>query len=119
MAELRRMFVLYVVIFYTTVYGITNIDPEKKEKIDNFINSLLSECDSHRNVVGLGLAIVHEGEIIYTTGYGVKNLGRHSVCIILDILSNLRLSFSHEDIHSTTTALRLTAHISNIMSPSE
>ena len=78
MAELRirRIVVLCVVIFCTTVNGIVNIDPEKKEKIDNFVNSLLSECDRHSNVVGMNLAIVYEGEILYTTGYGVKNLGR-------------------------------------------
>ena len=107
MAELRRIFVLYVAIFCTTANGIINIDPEKKEKIDNFVNSLLSECDRHQNVAGLGLSIVHEGEIIYTTGYGVKNLGRHSVCIILDILSNLRLSFSHETIEFFTVCTKL------------
>ena len=76
MVELGRIVVLCVVIFCTTVYGIVNIYPEKKEKIDNFVNSLLSECDKHRNVVGMNLAIVYEGEILYTTGYGVKNLGR-------------------------------------------
>ena len=77
---------LYVVIICTTANGIVNIDPEKKEKIDNFVNSLLSDCDKHQNVVGLGVAIVYEGEIIYTTGYGLKNLGMYSRCIILDIL---------------------------------
>ena len=75
MAELRRLLVLCMVIFCTTfVNGIVNIDPEKKEKIDNFVNSLLSECDRHSNVVGMNLAIVYEGEILYTTGYGVRNL---------------------------------------------
>ena len=57
-------------------FGIDNIDPEKKEKIDKFVNSLLSNCDKHSNVVGMNLAIVYEGEILYTTGYGVKNLGK-------------------------------------------
>ena len=76
MIELRRIVVLSVIIFCTTVYGITNIDPEKKEKIDDFINSLLFDCDKHSNVVGMNLAIVYEGEILYTTGYGLKNLGK-------------------------------------------
>ena len=51
----------------------------KKEKIDNFVNTLLFDCDRHSNVVGMNLAIVYEGEILYTTGYGVKNLGKLSV----------------------------------------
>ena len=76
MVELRRIVVLSVIIFCTSVYVITNIDPEKKEKIDDFINSLLFDCDKHSNVVGMNLAIVYEGEILYTTGYGVKNLGK-------------------------------------------
>ena len=74
MADLRRIFVLYMVIICTSVNGIVNIDPEKKEKIDDFVNTLLSQCDRHSNVVGMNLAIVYEGEILYTTGYGVKNL---------------------------------------------
>ena len=65
---------LHVCVFFGSAIGIVNIDPEKKEKIDNFANSLLFECDKH-NVVGMNLAVVHEGEVLYTTGYGVKNLG--------------------------------------------
>ena len=79
MERLRKSIVLFAIICSTTVYGIVNIDPEKKEKIDNFVNSLFSECETHRNVVGMNLAIVYEGEILYTTRYGVKNLGRLSV----------------------------------------
>ena len=75
MTELRKI-VLCLIILLSSVSGIDNIDPEKKEKIDNFVNSLLLDCDKHQNVVGLNLAIVYEGEILYTTGYGVKNLGK-------------------------------------------
>ena len=57
--------------------GIVNIHPEKKEKIDNFANSLLFDCDKHNDIVGMNLAIVHEGEVLYTTGYGIKNLGKY------------------------------------------
>ena len=64
-----------MIIFCTSAYGIVNIDPEKKEKIDNFVNKLLFDCSRHRNIVGMNLAIVYEGEILYTIGYGVKNLG--------------------------------------------
>ena len=79
MERLGKSVMFFAIIFSTTVNGIVNIDPEKKEKIDNFVNSLLSECDEHRNVAGLSLAIVYEGEILYTTGYGVKNLGRFCI----------------------------------------
>ena len=71
------MFVLLeAIICVTNVLGIVNIDPEKKEQIDNFVNSLLSDCELHQKVVGMNLAVVHEGEILYTTGYGLRNLGR-------------------------------------------
>ena len=63
-------------ICFASVTGIVNIDPEKKEKIDNFANSLLFDCDKHSNIVGMNLAVVFEGEVLYTTGYGVKNLGK-------------------------------------------
>ena len=80
MEMVRTNILLCVIIFCTTaVNGIVNIDPEKKEKIDNFVNSLLSECDRHSNVVGMNLAIVYEGEILYTTGYRMKNLGKYSM----------------------------------------
>ena len=79
MEMFRKSLLICVIIFCTTVYGIVNIDPEKKEKIDNFVNTLLFDCDRHSNVVGMNLAIVYEGEILYTTGYGVKHLGKLSV----------------------------------------
>ena len=73
----RKNILLCMIIFYTSaVNGIVNIDPEKKAKIDDFVNSLLSECDRHSNVVGMNLAVVYEGDVLYTTGYGVKNLGK-------------------------------------------
>ena len=75
MTELGKS-VLCLIVLLPSVCGIDNIDPEKKEKIDNFVNSLLLNCNKHSNVVGINLAIVYEGEILYTTGYGVKNLGK-------------------------------------------
>ena len=63
------------IICIKNVLGIINIDPEKKEQIDNFVNSLLSDCELHQNVVGMNLAVAYEGEILYTTGYGLRNLG--------------------------------------------
>ena len=71
---------LCVIIFCTIASGITNIDPEKKGKIDNFVNKLLFYCDKHKNVVGMNLAVVYEGKILYTTGYGVKQLGKYLLC---------------------------------------
>ena len=76
MVNFHTFVFLVAAIYVENVVGIVNMDPEKKEKIDNFVNSLLSDCDLHQNVVGMNLAIVYEGEILYTTGYGVRNLGR-------------------------------------------
>ena len=73
---MSRISLLILVICLEYVTGIVNIESKKIEKIDNFINSLLFNCDRHSNIVGMNLAIVYEGEILYTTGYGVKNLGK-------------------------------------------
>ena len=73
--KMRRISLLILVICLEYVTGIVNIESEKKEKIDDFINSLLFDCDRHSNVVGMNLAIVYDGEVLYTTGYGLKNLG--------------------------------------------
>ena len=70
----RAFFLLFVTINVNMLSGITNIDPEKRKQIDDFVNSLLFDCDKH-NVVGMNLAVVHNGEILYTTGYGLRNLG--------------------------------------------
>ena len=75
------VFIVYICFGRAT--GIVNIDPEKKEKIDNFANSLLFDCDKHSNIVGMNLAVVYEGEILYTTGYGVKNLGRSKYFLVV------------------------------------
>ena len=82
-----RIIVLYcAIILSKNARGIVNIDEENKQKIDSFVNSLLFECDKYRNVAGMTLAIVHKGEILYTTGYGVKNLGKKtSVRTILGV----------------------------------
>ena len=73
---MSRTSLLVLIICFESAIGSANIETKKKEKIDNFVNSLLFDCDRHSNVVGMNLAIVYEGEILYTTGYGVKNLGR-------------------------------------------
>ena len=75
MAELRISVFLCIIIFCAGISAIINIDPERKEKIDNFINSLLFNCDRHSSVVGMNLAVVYEGEILYTTaqvGFNVR-----------------------------------------------
>ena len=68
------VFIVYICFGRAT--GIVNIDPEKKEKIDNFANSLLFDCNKHSNIVGMNLAVVFDGAVLYTTGYGVKNLSK-------------------------------------------
>ena len=81
-----KVYMLCVVIFFGSVSAIVNIDPEKKENIDNFVNNLLLGCNRHSNIVGLNLAVVYEGEILYTTGYGVRNLGKCSMKLQLQVL---------------------------------
>ena len=76
MAGFRISSFIFLIFIYATVSAVVNIDPEKKERIDNFVNSLLFECEEHNNVVGMNLAVVYEGEVLYTTGYGVRNLGK-------------------------------------------
>ena len=76
----RVFFLLCLTLNVKIISGIINIDPEKKEQIDDFVNSLLFDCDKH-NVVGMNLAIVHNGEILYTTGYGLRNLGELDILI--------------------------------------
>ena len=109
-----RMSLLILLICIECVIGIVNINKKKKEKIDNFVNSLLFDCDRHSNVVGMNLAIVYEGEILYTTGYGVKNLGRFiSIYRLLitfrflfyfkdKLLNKPHVHFSNSSIHYST-----------------
>ena len=81
MAESKRRRLFFLFCFTLNVeitFGITNIDPEKKELIDDFVNSLLFECDKH-SVVGMNLAVVYNGETLYTTGYGLRNLGESKI----------------------------------------
>ena len=81
MAESKRRRLFFLLCFALNVeitFGITNIDPEKKELIDEFVNSLLFGCDKH-SVVGMNLAVVYNGEILYTTGYGLRNLGESKI----------------------------------------
>ena len=87
--------VLLVCICFGSATGIVNIDPEKKEKIDNFANSLLFDCDKHSNIVGMNFAVVFEGEVLYTTGYGVKNLGKSFLNCIHIKVKTWRKEFQH------------------------
>ena len=73
MQGLLLLFLLFVFAEKST--GISKIVDEKKHKIDDFMNSLFFSCDRH-SFAGANLAIVHQGEIVYTTGYGVRNLGK-------------------------------------------
>ncbi len=54
--------------------GVVNLDPDRKQLIDAFVNSLLFDCEKHQ-VAGMNLAVVFRGEVVYTTGYGVRDLG--------------------------------------------
>ena len=87
MEMFRKSILICVIIFCTTVYGIVNIDPEKKEKIDNFVNTLLFDCDRHSNVVGMNLAIVY---IVHNWVWGKKF--RQVVCFPIFSIDNLNIS---------------------------
>ena len=74
MKGLPLLFISFV--FAGKCAGIIKIADEKKQNIDNFMNSLFFSCDRHR-FAGVNLAVVYQGEIAYTTGYGVRNLGEN------------------------------------------
>ena len=83
MSSLRGVLTLILTLFCVVyVSGIENIDADKKQKIDDFINSLLFSCGRH-HYAGMNLAIVYQGEIAYTTGYGARNLGMNLVIYFL------------------------------------
>ena len=71
----KRLVVLVSVVSISSINGKVNISKEKRQKIDGFIDSLLFSCERH-SFAGANLAIVYQGEIVYTTGYGVRNLGQ-------------------------------------------
>ena len=60
-------------LFIVNTNGIENIDEAKKQKLDDFINSVLFSCDRN-HFAGANLAVVYQGEAVYTTGYGVRHL---------------------------------------------
>ena len=70
------LLLLLLFVFAEKSNGISKIVDETKHKIDDFMNSLFFSCDRH-SFAGVNLAIVHQGEIVYTTGYGVRNLGKN------------------------------------------
>ena len=55
-------------------HGIVNIDEDTKQLIDEFVESVIFDCERH-SIVSMNLAVVYKGEVAYTTGYGVKDLG--------------------------------------------
>ena len=84
MSSFRGVLISLLSLFcIVCVSGIENIDAEKQQKIDDFINSLLFSCGRH-HYAGMNLAIVYQGEIAYTTGYGVRNLGMN---LLIDLYS--------------------------------
>ena len=78
----RTVFSVFLAIFvfvklFQMSGAVENIEPEKKQKIDEFINGLLNDCKK-LNIVGINLAVVYRGETLYTTGYGLRDLGRYN-----------------------------------------
>ena len=69
--------ILLFLIFCSIVnecYGVVNIDEGTKKLIDEFVESVIFDCEKH-DIVSMNLAVVSNGEVAYTTGYGVKDLG--------------------------------------------
>ena len=70
--------ILLLVISLCSIFykcnGIVNIDEERRQLIDEFVESVIFDCDIH-NIVSMNLGVVYKGEVAYTTGYGVKDLG--------------------------------------------
>ncbi len=60
-----------------TCHGVVNIDEETRQLIDEFVRSVIFDCRRH-DIVSMNLAVVHRGEVAYTTAYGVKDLGKIS-----------------------------------------
>ncbi len=54
----------------TICYKTYCLDADTEAKIDKFVHTIM-EC---RNVVGMTVAAVKEGETDFTRGYGIKNL---------------------------------------------
>ncbi len=75
MANWKPYIVFQNLVFFCVItQGIVNIDQETKERIDSFVESLITDCDKHA-IAGMNLAVVYNGDVLYTTGYGVRNLG--------------------------------------------
>ena len=68
-------FILLFCIALEVSEGKFRFDGEMKKNIDNFIKSLLFDCEKHK-IAGMNLAIVFEGETLYTTGYGLRDIGK-------------------------------------------
>ena len=70
--------VILITLLIVNTNGIENIDEVKKQKIDDFINSLLFSCDRN-NFAGANLALIYQGQVVYTTGYGVRHLRKKNI----------------------------------------
>ena len=75
--------VILITLFTLNINGKENIDEVKKQKIDNFINSLLFSCERN-HFAGANLALVYQGEVVYTTGYGVPHLRKKNIFTFLE-----------------------------------
>lgn len=102
MAALKLLLALCVLNTIRESHGVVNIDPEKKQQIDDFINGIVFNCERH-NIAGMNLAVVYQGETLYTTGYGLKNLGK--TCILdLDRLNMYFVGAAKDFNPKSTTA---------------
>lgn len=61
-----------LLLLFVTLLGICHgqLDQDTQDNINAFVEQTMS-C---RNMVGAGLAVVQNGQVVFTNGYGVKNL---------------------------------------------
>ena len=65
--------VILITLFIVNTSGIENIDEAKKQKIDDFINSLLFSCDRN-HFAGANLAVVYRGELDMVSNIYVRKI---------------------------------------------
>ncbi|XP_006812257.1 uncharacterized protein LOC100377760 [Saccoglossus kowalevskii] len=96
----HRLLVCLLFCFACIAHGLT---PEQIQQLDDFIASTMS-C---RLVPGLNLALVKDGETVYTKGYGVSNMDSKSPVTehTLFAIASITKSFT-----STLLAMLLSGH---------
>ena len=70
--------ILFLMAIFPENFAIVNIDEETKRLIEGFVESAIFDCPQH-DIVSMNPAVVYQGEVAYTTAYGVKDLGKNAM----------------------------------------